>query len=58
LHYLHTEGEGPHCEVDLIGSIKDLARELGLTHETLYRTLGRLEQDGVIARKDHHLSLL
>jgi len=43
LHYLHTEGKGPSCEVTLPGSVKDLANELGLTHESLYRTLARLE---------------
>jgi DNA-binding MarR family transcriptional regulator len=42
----------------LAGSVKDLARELGLTHESLYRTLARLEQDGVIARKDQRLLIL
>lgn len=58
LHYLHTEGKGPRCEVALAGSVKDLARELGLTHESLYRTLARLEQDGVVVRRDHRLSLV
>lgn len=58
LHYLHTEGKGPRCEVTLAGSLKDWARELGLTHESLYRTLARLEQQGIIAREDHRLSLL
>ena len=57
LHYLHTEGKGPRCEVTLEGSVKDLAHELGLTHESLYRTLARLEQDGTIARKEHRLML-
>ena len=58
LHYLHTEGKGPRCEVTLAGSVKDLAKELGLTHESLYRTLARLEQDGVVARSDHRLGLV
>lgn len=58
LHYLHSEGKGPRCEVMLAGSVKDLARELGLTHESLYRTLARLEQDGVIARKDQRLFIV
>jgi len=58
LHYLRTEGKGPHCEVALAGSTKDLARELGLTHESLYRTLARLAQDGIVARDDNRLSLL
>ena len=58
LHYLHTDGKGPRCEVALAGSVKDLAKELGLTHESLYRTLARLEQDGVVVRRDHRLSLV
>lgn len=58
LHFLHTEGKGPRCEVALGGSVKDLAKELGLTHESLYRTLARLEQDGVVVRSDHRLSLV
>jgi CRP-like cAMP-binding protein len=58
LHYLHTEGKGPRCEVTLAGSVKDLAKELGLTHESLYRTLARLEQDGIVARSDHRLGLV
>jgi CRP/FNR family transcriptional regulator, dissimilatory nitrate respiration regulator len=58
LHYLHTEGKGPRCEVALEGSVKDLAKELSLTHESLYRTLARLEQDGVIVRGGHRLGFV
>lgn len=58
LHYLHTEGKGPRSEVALAGSVKDLAKELGLTHESLYRTLARLEQDGVVTRSEHRLGLV
>jgi CRP/FNR family transcriptional regulator, dissimilatory nitrate respiration regulator len=36
--------------VTLRGTIKDLAAELGLTHEALYRTLNKLESAGMIAR--------
>ncbi len=57
LHYLHTEGQGPRSEVALTGSLKDLARELGLTHESLYRTLARLQRDGVVTRGEHDLGL-
>lgn len=45
-HYLETEvraGEGAH-----ISSRKAWAAELGLSHEALYRTLARLEKDGLI----------
>jgi CRP-like cAMP-binding protein len=58
LHYLRTEGKGPRCEVVLTGTIKEFAHELGLTHENLYRTLARLEQQGVVSRDDSRLFLL
>jgi len=57
LHYLNTEGRGPQCKVLLAGTVKDFARELGLTHETLYRTLARLERDCVVAREEGRLRL-
>lgn len=34
----------------LLGTYKQLAQELGLSHEALYRTLGAMEQEGVIRR--------
>lgn len=37
------------------GSWKDMAAELGLTHEALYRALATLERDGRIARSDRDL---
>jgi len=58
LHYLHTEGKGPRTEVHLPGTVRDLARELGLTHESLYRTLRRMEHDGTIVRKQNWLRVL
>jgi CRP/FNR family transcriptional regulator, dissimilatory nitrate respiration regulator len=36
--------------VELRGTVKDLAAELGLTHEVLYRTLAALERAGEIKR--------
>jgi len=36
---------------------KDLAITLGMTHETLYRVLGQLEKDNVIAREKNILTL-
>jgi CRP-like cAMP-binding protein len=56
-HLLLSEGRGARCELDITGSLKDLARRLGLTHESLYRTLARMQQDGVIAREGPRLSL-
>jgi CRP/FNR family transcriptional regulator, dissimilatory nitrate respiration regulator len=56
-HLLVSEGRGPRCEVVLRGTVKDLSRQLGLTHEVLYRTLATLERDGVIERKEGILRL-
>ncbi|HVC10425.1 MAG TPA: Crp/Fnr family transcriptional regulator [Burkholderiales bacterium] len=56
-HYLATEGSGPRNEVRLGGSLKDLARELGVAHETLYRTLARMEQSGYVERDGARLRL-
>jgi CRP-like cAMP-binding protein len=36
--------------VVLPGTLKDLAAELALTHEALYRTLSEMEAHGEIAR--------
>jgi CRP/FNR family transcriptional regulator, dissimilatory nitrate respiration regulator len=56
-HYLITEGRGPACKVELAGSLKDLARELGLAHETLYRTLARMADSGELEREGATLRL-
>ncbi|MCZ8548157.1 Crp/Fnr family transcriptional regulator [Mesorhizobium qingshengii] len=45
---LNTGADG--CTIELQGTVKDLAAELGLTHEALYRTLRKLEAEGEIAR--------
>jgi CRP-like cAMP-binding protein len=57
IHYLHTEGTGPRYETAVTTTIKDLAQELGLTHESLYRTLARLEREGVVTREEGRLML-
>lgn len=56
-HLLVSEGRGAHCEVALPGTLKDLARDLGLSHEVLYRTLAALERDGVLERRGTTLRL-
>lgn len=58
LHYIHTEGTGPHSVVKLAGTVKDLAPELGMTHEALYRTLARLKRDRIVGQEEHTLFLL
>ena len=57
-HLLVSEGRGPRCEVKVQGTLKDLARSLGLTHEALYRTLATLEREGVIERDGMVLRLV
>lgn len=56
IHYL--ESEGRDGVVTLAMSRKAWAAELGLTHETLYRTLARLETDGVVVRRGQELRLV
>lgn len=40
------------------GTLKQLAEEVGLTHEALYRALAMLERNGSIKRERHALRLL
>jgi CRP-like cAMP-binding protein len=44
--------------VTLDGTLMDLAAELGMTHETLYRTLAELEGKGVLAREEGAIRLI
>ena len=44
--------------MNLRGSLKDLANELGLTHEALYRTLAALERASEIKRSKGRIFLL
>ena len=57
MHYLLlTSPEGRF--VTLQTSLKDLAAELGLAHETLYRELARLEKDGLVKRQGNRIRIL
>jgi CRP/FNR family transcriptional regulator, dissimilatory nitrate respiration regulator len=56
-HFL-TLNVGPDRRtVELPGTLKDLAAEIGLTHEALYRTLGALERSGEIKRRGEKILL-
>jgi CRP-like cAMP-binding protein len=50
-----------HCAADGVfrptGSLKNLAAELGLTHEALYRALAALERSGRLIRNGHEMKL-
>jgi CRP-like cAMP-binding protein len=54
-HFVLTEGEDDASEVALPGSLKDFARDLGVTHEALYRTLAKMEKAGEISRNGNTL---
>lgn len=49
-HYLVLNSGADGRTVELGGTLKDMAAELGLTHEVLYRTLAALERSGEIKR--------
>lgn len=57
-HLLLTEGRGAGHRYTLRGSVKDLAAELGLTHEALYRTLAAMERDRLIERSGSTFALM
>jgi CRP-like cAMP-binding protein len=48
---------GPRGTVNLPGPLQDIASELGLTREALYRTLANLEQTGAIERTGARIRL-
>jgi CRP-like cAMP-binding protein len=49
-HFLAVNAGEDGRTVTLPGTLKDLAADLGLTHEALYRTLARMSADGEIKR--------
>ena len=57
-HYLAINAETDGKSVALRGTLKDIAAELGLTHEALYRTLASLERAGEIRRTRGKIMLL
>jgi CRP-like cAMP-binding protein len=58
LHYLVSEGQGSPPAVTLPGTLREWAAELGLAHETLYRTLAELTKAGTISRDGAVIRLL
>ena len=56
-HYLALNAAADGRTVVLRGTLKDLAAELGLTHEALYRTLAKLERAGEIKRSRGKITL-
>jgi CRP-like cAMP-binding protein len=56
-HFLALNVGADGRTVELRGTVKDLAAELGLTHEALYRTLAVLERGGEIRRTPGKITL-
>jgi CRP-like cAMP-binding protein len=54
IHYI--ESEGSDGVIELTQSRKSLAAELGITHEALYRTLRRAQDEGVLEVAENRLS--
>jgi DNA-binding MarR family transcriptional regulator len=57
-HYLTVDSAPDGRTVHLVGSLKDLAARLGLTHEALYRTLSDMEKKGEIERRAGKIRIL
>jgi CRP-like cAMP-binding protein len=57
-HFLAVNAGTDGGTIQRRGTLKDLAAELGLTHEVLYRTLASLENSGEIQRKGTAITLL
>lgn len=58
LQHLMLAADGDGRTVRLDGSLMDLAAEIGLTHEALYRALAALEREGALARTADSILLL
>jgi CRP/FNR family transcriptional regulator, dissimilatory nitrate respiration regulator len=56
-HYLAINADADGRTVALTGTLKELAGELGLSHESLYRTLAEMAADGEIERRDRTIRL-
>lgn len=56
VHYI--ESEGNEGVIELVQTRKSWALELGLTHEALYRTLKRLQDEGVLAIDKSRIHLI
>ena len=57
-HYLTVNAEANGRTVTLRGPLKDIAAELGLTHEALYRTLADMAANGEIERTKGMIRIL
>ncbi len=57
LHYLYLMADPTSGEIFLKSSLKSVAEELGMAHETLYRELARFAKEGIILRTENKITL-
>lgn len=56
--YLLLHADFENLEVEIKGTFKELAHELGLAHETFYRSLADLEKEGKIQRSQSSIKII
>jgi CRP-like cAMP-binding protein len=57
LQYLRLSAGRDGCSIELEGQLQDVAADIGLTREAVYRTLASLESEGVLVRKQGNVIL-
>ena len=57
LHHLALGADADGRTMPLDGTLMELASEIGLSHEVLYRTLAELEKEGVLSRTRSAIAL-
>lgn len=57
LQFFYLSAHPDTGEIFLDISLKNLAEELGLAHETLYREMAKLDKEGIIKRKNNKVVL-
>lgn len=58
LHFLYMNASPLTGSLILQAPLKELAAELGLAHETLYRELAKLEKENIIQRRENEIILI
>lgn len=56
--FLLLHADPQTLEIEVKGTYKEMAHELGLTHESFYRSLAKLEKDGTIQRTSSRIKLV
>jgi len=56
--FIRLEVNEPDRQVTFIRPLKNIAGDIGLTHESFYRTLAELEASGTITRRKRTITLL